>query len=1093
MMNRKRRLIQQAGVLALIPILSTLGVQTVHAQANRLRRGAGPAKFVPGELVLYCQPNTAQADVQALAAMVGAVQTTPLLLKDAYKLTLGAGDQTDAATLAAVATLKADPRVRSILPNLIAAKLQTTTKPNDPRYTDGEQWNLNMINMPEAWVLQKGTAYVADIDTGVDTTIADLATQYTADSYNIADGNSNIQAGPYTTTYPDAQHGVGTSGVIIAKTNNSVGIASVCGWGSTLCLFVKDATGVTDESTLADDSNALVYVANHQVNDNIVALNISWAFIGLDPNDTTNTLYAGVMQCVNAGITVCVAAGNEDTNDTYTNSPQGYSFVITVAAVGPTAQRAVYSSYGKVEIAAPGGDPTIGGTPDPDTGPTFGATTDSVLTTWDGGYHYVQGTSFAAPHLAGVVTLLRSFPGVTAQQVFDPNNKANSVVLATANSTITKQTSVPDMYYGYGIVDAYAASLKVSTGVAIISPIGINTATGQTTDPLGQVPAAVETLRPNFTFTLRNVPLANVNIVLQQTSGSLPIITNGQVDPAATNLVTNFQVTGTTTGTFPIYQISFRYLFNTQLPSTQQTITITGQPTDPTIPTVTQSVVFTVAPHQFSSGLNMVSIPYYESSADSPSGNERSAQEILGLTSLTFYRWTNVSVVDPTTKQTVVQGTYAASSTDSSQNAYPALASLQPTDAVTTTVPSNGAANVAPVGLGYFASLTSGALVRTYGIPLTQNLVQIPLHEGWNMVGDPFPFAVSFGSSEIQTANGNRESYSSAVQAGLVLPYIYSYNGTGYVLQQLPNGAYEPWQSHWIYVVPKDVDNYNPNNVLTLVIPPTNAASTSGTVTSNTRAVAPANPPVSGPGSWSLRLVARTQNLVDGYNYIGMSSNATNGNDVTKAPKPPQMSPYVTLGLSRGTGGLYAQDLRPIGGSTTWNVVVTTDQKAADIAVQWPNIASVPKRYRVTLTDPTTGQIYDLRSMPAYQFHATAAAPTRKLTITVAPALDGGRAAISNLFVNQANGRGVGQSIYDISYDLSQSASINVSVTNASGRVVGNILQSTTAATGTNHTYWDGRGVTGKVLSSGVYTLQVRAQTSDGQVTRQVQTLTITR
>jgi subtilisin family serine protease len=1095
MMNRKRRLILQAGVLAFIPILSTVTPQAANAQynrLNRLHRGAGPT-IVAGEVLLYCQPHTAQADVQALAAIVGAQQTVPLLLADAYKLVLPAAQQTEAATVAAVAALKPDARVRWVSPNLRGQRFQTVTtlKPNDKRYS--EQWNLPQINMPAAWALQLGTANVADIDTGVDQTIADLTTQFLADSYNIADGNTNITAGPYATAYPDAQHGVGTSGVMIAKTNNTVGIASVCGWGTTKCLFLKDAPGVTDTLILDVDVNALVYILAHQAKDNVAAINISWGY-GIDPNDTTSMLYQAVKNCTDAGIIVAVSAGNEATNDTLTNSPQGYPFVVTVGATGPTAKIAVYSSFGKVDIAAPGGDPSLGGTPDPDTGATFGATTDSVLTTWDGDYHYVQGTSFSAPHVAAVATLLMSVPGVTSKQVFDPNNRAGSVLLNTANHTISGQTQVPDQYFGYGIVDAYAALQKVSTNVTILNPIGINPATGQSSDPLGLPPAPIETLRPAFSFQIRNIPLANVNIVLQQTSGNVPIITGGQVDPAAANLVTNFQVTGTTSGSFPLYQISFRYLVNTTLPSVQQTITITGQPTDPTQPVVTDSRVFTIAPHQFSSGLSMVSIPYYESNQDSPAGRQRTAQELLGITSVTLYRWTNVATIDPTTHQSVVRGTYAANSTDTTLNAYPADATLQPSDEITTLVPDPGIPDVAPIGVGYFLSIPSGALVRTYGQDFPQNLVRVPLHEGWNLVGDPFPFPVSFAASEIETPDGNRYAISDAVQQNLLLPFIYRYISGSYQLQQLPNGTYEAWESHWIYVVPKNTANFNPNNVMTLLIPPTQAASSGATRAAKGRAATTAGTGVTGPGSWELRLMARSKDLVDGYNYIGMSSNATDGNDLTKAPKPPLMSPYVSLGMARAAGaGLYAQDLRPIGGTKTWDVVVNTDQKEADITVQWPNIAAVPKRYSLTLTDLTSGQTFDMRSLPAYQFHATAAEPTRKLTITAEPALGGGRAVLSNLFVNQATGRGVGQTIYDINYSLSRAASVDVTVLGSTGRIVGRVQPSRAATVGANHAYWDGRDTAGRTLPGGAYVLQVRAQTPDGQVTRQIQTLTITR
>ena len=104
----------------------------------------------------------------------------------------------------------------------------------------------------------------------------------------------------------------------------------------------------------------------------------------------------------------------------YTSSnsrPANCDNVITVAATSKTGDQTYYTNYGAVvEIAAPGGEQFFANDP------------DGVLSTLNAGATgpgadnlvYYQGTSMAAPHVAGLVSLLLGVqPDMTPAEVLD--------------------------------------------------------------------------------------------------------------------------------------------------------------------------------------------------------------------------------------------------------------------------------------------------------------------------------------------------------------------------------------------------------------------------------------------------------------------------------------------------------------------------------------------------------------------------------------------------------------------------------------------------------------------------------------------------
>ena len=212
--------------------------------------------------------------------------------------------------------------------------------------------------------------------------------------------------------YPSSWHGTHVSGTIGAETNNNQGVAGINGVSRIVPVRVLGACGGYT-SDIADalawsSGSAVSGVPNNPYPARVI--NLSLGGLGACSSHEQNA----INQALANDAVVVVAAGNENANAAnYT--PANCSGVITVAANGQNGQLAYYSNYGStIEITAPGGDFQ-------DAYPEGGilSTLGVGSTTLTGySYDFYQGTSMAAPQVAGIVSLMLSKnPTLTPGQV----------------------------------------------------------------------------------------------------------------------------------------------------------------------------------------------------------------------------------------------------------------------------------------------------------------------------------------------------------------------------------------------------------------------------------------------------------------------------------------------------------------------------------------------------------------------------------------------------------------------------------------------------------------------------------------------------
>lgn len=308
---------------------------------------------------------------------------------------------------------------------LVNAGLAVSKAAGVSPYTDapklgGNNWGADLIKAPTAWnngYTGQGTI-VAVLDTGIDYNHQDLknniwsstkeiASNGTDDDnngyiddihgWNFVDNNNNI--------LDNNGHGTHVSGTIAAE-NNSIGVTGIAYNSKIMPVKVLDTNGSGSYSNIA---KGIYYAVDNGAN----VINLS-----LGGNSSNDTLKSAIKYASSKNVIVVMAAGNN--SDSIPSYPARYAYNsgIAVGAVDKNNNLADFSNRSGSQqityVTAPG--------------------VDVYSTIPNNQYATYNGTSMAAPHIAGVVALM-----VSAN-----HNLTESQILKIITSTSVNSTNPPE-------------------------------------------------------------------------------------------------------------------------------------------------------------------------------------------------------------------------------------------------------------------------------------------------------------------------------------------------------------------------------------------------------------------------------------------------------------------------------------------------------------------------------------------------------------------------------------------------------------------------------------------------------------------------
>jgi len=393
----------------------------------------GPqVRYAPGQVIVKFKPSVSGLMKQSFFRAYRFRLVSRLAALESYLVEVSESSTVEGMVLA----LNQNPYVEYAEPNRL---LRINVTPNDTQfkyqyalYNSGQQIgsvpgspqgkSSADIKAPPAWEETEGRSAItiAVVDTGVDMLHPDLDSKIKSSGRDFV--NNDFDA------TDDHGHGTMIAGIAAAETNNNEGIAGVTWNCKVLPVKVADESGLAYEDDVADG-------IRWAVDNGADVINLS-----LGSPEPTLLIRDAMKYAHDKNVVVVVAAGNTAGPVEY---PAAYNaYCLAVSATDYNDLRTLWSSYGpEIDVAAPG---------------------DRILSTYPVNlsgpyipYAYGSGTSFSAPHVAGLAALIKSIkPGLKVEEI-------RKIIRYSADDVNASQFKGRDDYIGYGRINMEKALVPI--------------------------------------------------------------------------------------------------------------------------------------------------------------------------------------------------------------------------------------------------------------------------------------------------------------------------------------------------------------------------------------------------------------------------------------------------------------------------------------------------------------------------------------------------------------------------------------------------------------------------------------------------------